>query len=175
MTNSSYCGTTAVIWQGFHHRWRYNHRILRIGSYVRHEELSDEACRAQIAHTASTGTGPDTATCHDYFTKLRADGVWFQPGFQNITLVTQEGVATVFRQEVNLKLEPELADRRYHTIILNGFDLKTEDDPEKLNSFELRIAKMGYNKRRATLSFWITVGYLGKISIFCKCITITGD
>ena len=159
MANSTNPGSAAVIWQGFRHLWRYNHRIRRIGSYVQHERLSDQTCQAQIVHTAATGTGPDTATCRSYFSKVKADGVRFQPGFENITLITQEGVATSFRREVNLRLDPELVDKEYHTIILNGFDLKTEADPEKLTSFALRVAKMGYNQRHAILTFWIT-GFL---------------
>jgi hypothetical protein len=159
MADSTHFGSAAVIWQGFRHLWRYNHRIPRIGSYVEHEGLSDQTCQAQIVHTASTGTGPDTATCRSYFTKVKADGVWFKSDSEDITLITQEGVATCFRREVNVRLDPELVAQGYHTVILNGFDLQTEGDPEKLNSFALRVTKMGYNKRGATLSFWIT-GFL---------------
>jgi len=51
-----------VLWQGFHHRWTYNHRLNRHGDWVEHLERDGDRVAARVNHSAASGSGADEAT-----------------------------------------------------------------------------------------------------------------
>ena len=159
MPSSTNAGSAAVIWQGFQHRWGYNHRINRLGSYVEHTALSGNACQADVVHTAASGTGPDTANCIDFFTRIRADNVWFQTGSVAIKIRTREEALGLIEELVPVDLAPELAGKDHYEVFLNGFDLISDDDADKLNSFALSVGKFAMDGARTALDVLIA-GYL---------------
>ena len=130
MPSSTNASSAAVIWQGFQHRWSYNHRINRLGSYVEHTALSGSSCQADLVHTAASGTGPDTATCTDFFAKVQADDIWFQTGSVLIRIKTQEEALGLIEELVPVDLAPELAGKDNYEVFLNGFDLIADGDAD---------------------------------------------
>jgi len=155
MASSTNSGSAAVIWQGFNHVWGYNHRINRIGGYVAHKALAGNSCEADVVHAAASGTGPDTATCTDFYTRVQADGVWFQTGSVEIRLETEEEEPALINELVTVNLNPDLAGKDNYEVFLNGFDLSAEGDADKLNSFSLSVAKFGLDQDRTMLSLLI--------------------
>jgi hypothetical protein len=159
MASSTNSSSAAVIWQGFRHTWRYNHRLARVGSHVHHKALSGNTYEAEVVHTAATGTGPDTAACTDYFSQVWADGVCFQTGCVEIKIRTEEEKQALFTESVKVNLDPGPAAKKNHTVLLNGFDLIADEDADKLNSFALSVASLGFNEDHTVLGFLVT-GFL---------------
>jgi len=128
-----------TLWQGFHHAWEYNHRLNRLGSYVRAQQTNGES-EPIIGHTAASGTGGDTAHFSEYVTSVRAKGVGFQAGQGETVVECMRAVTTNLRIKVDeLELAPELVGKDNYTVIINGFDLYAQRHSDKLLSFDLEI------------------------------------
>jgi hypothetical protein len=145
-----------VLWQGFRHRWQYNHRANRLGSYVEHEHRAPGVCEAQVVHTAASGTGPDRAEFTDVFTKIQAQDVGFQPSVCEIQIMTVEEKLTPFKLLNKVQLEPELVGKTRYTVVLNGFDLLADGDAQKLMTLVLETSDPALDEDRANLSFSVT-------------------
>src|SRR5437868_4718032 len=74
----------AIIWQGFHHQWTYNHRINCIGDYV--ELYIDTSNSPRSTHLSASGSGPDITTYDSYYTLVESDDIVFLPADQSIIL-----------------------------------------------------------------------------------------
>ena len=128
--------STATIWQGFRHAWEYNHRLNRLGSYVRH----DDSGQPLAGHTAASGTGGDTAHFAEVVTQISAADVGFQAGQGETTVECMRAVDTQFRIAVDdLPLDPALVGRDTYTVVINGFDLIARRHSDKLVSFDLEV------------------------------------
>lgn len=134
---------SAVIWQGYQHRWEYNHRVNRFGSYVRQRLRQDGTAGTVVGHTAASGTGNDTAHFCEYATEIRsAEGVAFQPGSGETVVECQRGDITPFVIRVDdLDLSPELQGRDRYTVVLNGFDLYALQHSEKIVTFDVDVTE----------------------------------
>ncbi len=135
---------SAVLWQGYHHAWEYNHRLNRFGSYVRRARsgaASGTPGPAVVGHTAASGTGDDTAHFTEFVTEVRnAKGVAFQSGSAVVTAECPRGVLTPFIIRVDdLPLAPELQQRDTYTVILNGFDIYAKEHSEKIMTLDLEV------------------------------------
>lgn len=131
----------AAIWQGFHHAWEYNHRLNRLGSYVRSDKGPDRR-RPIAGHTAASGTGGDVARFSEYVTPIRRAGVAFQEGSAESVVECPRAVTTPFHIRVeDLELNPELAGRETYTILINGFDLSAHRHADKLIAFDLEVTE----------------------------------
>ena len=148
-TGSASC----VLWQGFRHRWQYNHRVKRIGSYVEHLPHSDRSCDAQVVHTAASGTGPDRADITELFTKVSARGVSFQSGVSEIQVRTVEDELADFNTRLEVTLDSELVNKTDYTVVLNGFDLYTDRDADKLMTLVLEVTDPQRDASSPTLVF----------------------
>lgn len=127
---------TATIWQGFRHAWEYNHRLNRLGSYVRAEDGAGDV----VGHTAASGTGGDTAHFSEYVTRVRAANVGFQTGRGEVRVECPRAVTAAFRIKVDeLVLEPALVGRDRYTVLINGFDLYAERHADKLVAFDVEV------------------------------------
>jgi hypothetical protein len=99
---------SATIWQGYHHAWKYNHRLNRFGSYVR-SWLANGERDAVIGHTAASGTGGDTARFSEYVTRVQVEGVGFQSGRGETTIECIRAETAPFGKEVDgLTLAPQV-------------------------------------------------------------------
>lgn len=124
----------ALLWRGFEHEWGYNHRLNRLGSYVEPHVDGDWT----VGHTAASGSGEDDVEYRDYYTDLDAVGVGFEAGFEQLTIESTEGETYQIEDEtVRVPLSGPVADRDAYTVVLNGFDLYSNKDADKLKSFML--------------------------------------
>jgi hypothetical protein len=151
----------ATIWQGFHHAWEYNHRLNRLGSYVR----QDDEGRTMVGHTAASGTGGDTAHFAEYVTRVRAADVGFQAGHGETTVECMRAVETQFRIPVDdLPLDPALVGRDTYTVVINGFDLIARRHSDKLVSFDLEVTDPTVTADGTSIRFNI----LGSMCFDCR-------
>jgi hypothetical protein len=133
----------AFLWRGFHHRWQYNHRLNRLGSYVRHVGRGEQetATEGRVGHPAASGSGNDTATVRDLYSEIDATRVWFQPGRQEFKFEAKEGHAQSLNIPLDIELDPGLKHQDNYTVVINGFDLMAERDADKLSTFSLSITE----------------------------------
>jgi hypothetical protein len=157
-------GCTFFIWQGYHHRWEYNHRLNRFGSYVSYPEDQSNGPEAVVGHTAASGTGADVAHFSEFVTGVQAEGVAVQPGQGETLVECLRGATTPFRMKIELDLEPELAGKDNFTVIINGFDLYADAHSAKIVSFDLEITDPTLYAKGAKLRFNI----LGSLCFDCR-------
>jgi hypothetical protein len=154
---------SALLWQGFHHDWEYNHRLNRFGSYVRWP--SDGAGEPVIGHTAASGTGGDVAHFSELVTRVEAAGVAFQAGCGEAEIECPRAVTTTFRIPVEgLELAPELAGRDTYAVLLNGFDLVAERHADKLIAFDVEVTEPVVYAGGARIRFDV----LGQLRFDCR-------
>jgi hypothetical protein len=140
MTTKPKTGSPALLWQGFHHAWKYNHRLNRLGSYVRHPAASDGGQPPIVGHTAASGTGGDVAHFTEYVTPIRAPDVGIQAGYGETTVECIRAETNPFRIKIkDLPLDPELQGKDDLVAVINGFDLIAEQQADKLIAFDLEI------------------------------------
>jgi hypothetical protein len=140
-TTAPHAGNSALIWQGFHHAWTYNHRLNRLGSYVLQPQALPGCDQPLAVHTAASGTGGDSADFAEYATWIaNAEGVAFQAGMAEVVVECQRGDPEPFVIRVeDLPLAPELRDRDVMTVVINGFDLIASEHAEKLLTLDLEV------------------------------------
>lgn len=130
----------ALIWQGYHHAWEYNHRVNRLGSFVDYQPNGSGEYHWVAGHTAASGTGNDTAHFTEYSQVVEAEGVAFQPGVAEVIIECERTVLTPFHIRVkDVRLAEELHGRDKYVMILNGFDLYALNHSEKLITFDLEM------------------------------------
>jgi len=130
---------SAVIWQGFHHAWEYNHRLNRLGSYVGTRSGSHQP-HTIVGHTAASGTGGDMAQFSEFVTGVEADGVAFQAGQAETRVECPRAVTAPFHIKIDeLALETQMKGKQTVTVLINGFDLYAERHADKLIAFDLEI------------------------------------
>jgi hypothetical protein len=156
--------STVFIWQGFHHRWEYNHRLNRFGSYVRYQENQPNGPEAIVGHTAASGTGADVAHFSEFVTGVEAKGIAVQPGHSETLVECLRGATTSFRMKIELDLEAELADKAKFTVIMNGFDMYADAHSAKIVSFDLEITDPTVYAKGTKLRFNI----LGSLCFDCR-------
>lgn len=66
---------SVYVWQGYHHRWTYNHRINRHGNWIGPEVCADDACATPTVHSAASGSGIDRFRYDQRATFVDAPGV----------------------------------------------------------------------------------------------------
>jgi hypothetical protein len=152
----------AVLWQGFHHSWTYNHRLNRLGDWIEHVEGEGDQVEASVKHAAASGSGEDDATWKSFYTVLQGQKVHFHPvdpvNVGRIILGGEEEEEQSFAKEVRVKLPPEMEDREVYTVLLNGFDLASEKDADKLASFHLVATPPVWDSARRELVFHVVGG-----------------
>lgn len=147
-----------VVWQGFHHAWRYNHRLNRLGSYVQRTDESDPGWKT--VHTAASGTGPDTAQFCDLYTVVDSPDVAFEATQAKLRLEGQEATSISASESVELSLDDEMAGLEEYAVVLNGFDIVAESDADKLMSLSVSVSEPTV-PGDGTLSFGIDVTFEG--------------
>jgi hypothetical protein len=152
---------SAIIWQGYHHEWEYNHRINRMGSYVAQKKDKDGTNQTVVGHTAASGTGNDTAHFKDFVTEVRsAEGVAFQSGYAETEVECQRGDLTPFVICIDdLELSPELQGCDTYTVVLNGFDIYALQHSEKIITFDIDVTEPTLNADGTKARLYI-VGHL---------------
>ncbi|WEL16521.1 Uncharacterized protein SVXHr_0339 [Halorhabdus sp. SVX81] len=145
-----------VIWRGYHHAWRYNHRLNRLGSYLEFDG-DDWEC----VHTAASGTGPDTARFCDLYTKVAGDGVAFQSHTESFEVEGDENVPITVSKSLTSDLESPLENRDTYEVLLNGFDIYAASDADKLQELSLHVDRPTPTDGRTSLDFDASVEFRG--------------
>lgn len=147
----------AVIWQGFDHEWQYNHRANRLGSYVSPAgNAGAEINQWTIGHTAASGSGPDTATFSDYYTTLAAAGIWVTTAEVRLDFDGRDTETLTETVTASIPLTDEMQDRDEYLAVLNGFDLVSDGDADKLIEFHLQIDSQPSDGSGGTADFNLT-------------------
>lgn len=151
--DSAQWSNKAIIWQGFSHKWTYNHRLNRLGNYVR--TLPNGA---EIIHTSATGLGKDSVNFTTFYTQVESNDFRFHQGSTRIKLVGKEGKMLNETIDVMIPFSNELASNYpdFQTV-LNGFDITSLQKADKLQALKLNISKPYYNKLQNTLHFKIDI------------------
>jgi hypothetical protein len=149
---------TGVIWRGFHHAWRYNHRLNRLGSYLQRTADTEPGWKA--VHTAASGTGPDTAQFCDLYTEVAAPDVAFQATQDKIHLTGDESSLVSEPATVAIDLDEALKGLDEYAVVLNGFDIVSEADADKLMSLSISVEQPS-DPSEGSLTFDATVTFSG--------------
>lgn len=131
----------AVVWNGFTQAWGYNHRLNSLGDYVGPLACEDDACTADLVHTAASGSGSDTARWQAHHTLVTAPKAGFRQGATLLTFADEEGEGVLLRESVTERVPAEglLAGRGAYTAVLGGFDVYSTDDADKVQRLELGV------------------------------------
>jgi hypothetical protein len=148
----------AAVWQGFHHRWTYNHRLNRLGSWIEHVSREGDSVTARAAHAAASGSGEDDAAWESFYSVVQADGVSCCDAEMSFVIDGREGSDQTFVREVREVLPAGMVNRDVYTVLLNGFDLVAEGDADKLASFHLFVTPPQWRADSRALVFSLAGG-----------------
>jgi hypothetical protein len=124
----------ALIWRGYEHAWTYNHRLNRLGSYVKFEDGQPIA-----VHASATGLGSDSTDAITCFSYVETANVCFKEAEVKIQLAGDEGDLMLKEQITNIDLEPWMQGKEHYGAILNGFEIRSirKADQLQMCSFEV--------------------------------------
>ena len=148
----------AALWQGFHHRWTYNHRLNRLGSWIEHVSREGHTVTARATHAAASGSGEDHADWESFYSVVQAEGVWFHHIEVPIVIDGREASDQTFVREIRSVLPAGMINRDVYTVLLNGFDLVADGDADKLASFHLFVTPAEWQADRRELVFQVAGG-----------------
>jgi hypothetical protein len=117
----------AVIWQGFSHEWTYNHRINRLGDFVK--KINDSIYT--INHTSATGIGKDSTYFDSYYLFAKSN----EKIFQSIDTT----VIAVFKKNNTYKAKLVLPRNNNESLIINGFDITAMQQAYKFGKCFIKI------------------------------------
>jgi hypothetical protein len=134
----------AVVWQGFEQAWSYNHRINRQGSWVAQAACATPStpCEAESAHAAASGFGADTAVYTARRSVVRADEVAFFWGSDTRRIDSSMGAEALSGRYTASFEKPDkktIRNRCRYEVVLNGFDLISNNAADKPGSFDLWV------------------------------------
>lgn len=124
----------AFLWNGFRHRWTYNHRLNRMGDYltgldceeIEANELPRSHCRSTLVHTGASGTGADTLSFTSQFAEIVAPEASFQTVRIKMRFDGREEREIRIDRHITISPGENLERRADYTVLLNGFDVYTE-------------------------------------------------
>lgn len=151
------------VWQGFRHSWTYNHRLNRLGDWIRATDRNDDRLTVEVGHSAASGTGPDELELSSFRSAARARGVFYQEFERTIEIKSKEQDSQAFVLEIRVDSEdiPEECDE--FAAILQGFDLCSGKDADKLVSFHLSTAPPIRDPNSGEVVFLVT----GALNVDC--------
>ena len=135
----------AVIWRGFEEQWGYNHRLNRMGDFVKFSDQNASEFNADVTHAAASGSGSDTATFRSYFTEISSPDVGFQSGSTNFEVTGKEDETISMAIPVSVPAEMAVKNRGIYQVILNGFDMCAKSDAKKPVFFHLGVGDVKYD------------------------------
>jgi hypothetical protein len=162
--------SSALLWQGYKHRWDYNHRVKRFGSYVHHVTDHGGPRKAIIGHTGASGWGDDELKFVDYYTHVeKAEGVWFQTGYWDVEIDCTRLQHNRFETTFTAPLDKTLRGLDDYAVVLNGFDLRAVTVADKLMDLDLEITDASPDE--SSISFTIR----GHLQFDCRSLECLSD
>lgn len=153
-----------VLWRGFQHRWTYNHRLNRLGSRVDNPNCQAGNCATQVINTAASGTGADKADFTTYISTLAANGVRFKTGSVTLRFSGKEGEESAAEKAISLVADSGFINRQEYIVVLNGFDLVSEQKADKLLKLSVGASEGYYDGSDRSLHFDI----YGTLNMVCN-------
>ena len=167
-TDSFSVGNTTVFWQGFYHDWSCNHRVNRLGDWVKDIEGSNGKINAVFNHSAATGSGSDILDYQTFFTFLKSDKARFFSS--SVSTAVRGREATTTTKNITVKgVWPEALKNYHHGIVvLNGFDLYCRSSVEgkvmgtgnsdKLSQLFIEVDKLRFSGNEIEFDLSIKLG-----------------
>lgn len=152
------------IWQGFRHSWTYNHRLNRIGDWLRVTSRNENTLEIEVGHSAASGTGRDEASFRSFHSITRAGDVHYEEFKRTITITSQEQETQTFVRQI--RIGPGAGNNELHdefVAVLSGFDLYSGKDADKLASFHLAASA----PRRLPETGEIVFSIIGALNVDC--------
>jgi hypothetical protein len=140
----------AFLWNGSKHHWDYNHRVNRMGDWIRpgncagvdawsgsHWITPARTCTTNVGHTGASGTGPDDLDFESFFSFVSTPSASFRHQSTGDIFLSDGETAAGLRiqnvegtkDQVVHRMEIE-TNTPYNTAVLRGYDMvsaKTSD------------------------------------------------
>ena len=142
----------SYVWNGFSVDWTYNHRINRLGSVLTQDSLW---------HSAATGIGKDSCHLTSFFTKILPTnklGVYYQQ--HKLVLFTKEKNRLYFSQSWTIPVNEDLAEGTQAIVLLNGFDLYSNKQADKVQELEIKVNLLGMNYHQKQITYSLEINFL---------------
>lgn len=140
------------VWNGFAVDWTYNHRINRLGSVL---------SRDSLWHSAATGVGRDSCHVASFFTKAQTKsklGVYYQR--HKLVLFTKEKKQLYFSQSWTIPVDEDLAAGTQVAVLLNGFDLYSNKQADKVQKLDIKVSPNGMNYHQKQVTYSLEIDFL---------------
>ncbi len=155
---TNYAQNSFAVWQGFSNYWTYNHRVNRLGDYISQSSFPYNE-QATSVHTAATGIGKDSAYFSSYYVLVQAKEIVHFSGKSDFTLKGKEGAAMTIRKKIILHPDSSLQQKEVYIALLNGFDLISQGDADKVQTVEISIENPVYDQTKDELSIPVQVRF----------------
>lgn len=145
----------AVLWRGFEHRWSYNHRLNRFGSFVVWNDGKPFS-----AHASATGIGADSTRYKNHYTQVHCPDVVFQPHLVELTLDAREGNLVTQTLEVAVRADSGMARHQRFVVLFNGFDITAREQANKPQILQIFVGDGYYAPEVNEIRFTVHVSFL---------------
>jgi hypothetical protein len=151
----------AYLWQGFKHKWSYNHRVSRLGNFIEQTPTGHNA-----VHTSATGIGNDSTFFTTYYSKLSSHKLFFKETTIKIAVYGKEGDLLHKIEEVNLPIESWMQNKQHYRAFINGFEIRS-----LLKADQIQL--LGFNVENPTFSNETKeLKYKASLNISTNCRTV---
>lgn len=154
----SYAQHSFAVWQGFSNYWTYNHRVNRLGDYISQLSYPNNK-QATVVHTAATGIGKDSAYFSSRYALVQAKEIVHFSGKAEFVLQAEEGAFKTVRKKIILQPDSSQQQKEVYIALLNGFDLISSGDADKVQVFSVSIENPVYDKTKHELSIPLDVSF----------------
>ncbi len=151
----------AFVWNGFKHSWTYNHRINRLGDFIKSESNAEnQTAKTEHVHASASGLGADSSFFQSAYCKLENENMLFNSGKEVFNLNGKEGSLLKEKRQVVLPIEPQYLasfENKDLTVLLNGFDLFAIKKADKIQLFKINIDDPVYSEIDGEITFTIEI------------------
>jgi hypothetical protein len=145
-----------AVWQGFEHKWMYNHRLNRLGDYIAQPPYQKKPHPFTATHTGATGLGKDTAIFRSYFAEVKTRDIDFFPGVEKLKMQGKQGDLYQITKKLFI-IDAELAKKTKLAVVFNGFDLVSESGADKLQLLKINFSDPVRRNRSDTIELTLDV------------------
>ncbi len=146
-----------VVWQGFQHRWTYNHPPARIGDYIEWFKCKGDGCAARLKHSSASAKRPDATGFRSFYSVVSANGVTALPGLLAFELRGKNGQIVNAEHTVKVPLPPEARGADKYVVLLSGFDLTCREKPDQIERFSISVGDGFYSRSDSSMNFDVSV------------------
>ncbi len=151
----------AYVWQGFKHKWSYNHRINRLGNFI-----SKENNHFYTTHTSASGVGADSTYFTTFYSKVSSPNIVFKETIITISVYGNEGDLLNKIEEIAIKADPWFQKKDNYRAFINGFDIRS-----LLKADQIQL--LGFNVDNPTYSHETNeVKFRASMSLSTNCRTV---